>query len=154
MARVEHSLDVRASVEAVFAAITDPRRAMEWNHEILEVSDLVPGPIGPGTSWRQPTIMGGRQMNLECRIVSFDPPHEGVLSVSGDQDARIHLLCSPVRAGNRITQNIDFELPGGLLGRMAGGVIGNAVKSQLSETMERQRRTLEEEAQGRDGSGA
>jgi len=37
---VIETIEIRAPREAVFAAITDPRRTMEWNSNILEVGSL------------------------------------------------------------------------------------------------------------------
>src|SRR6266536_1414876 len=122
MTHVEYTLDIQAPIDAVFAAATDPRRAPEWNHEVVEVADVSPGPTRVGTQWRQPTMMGGRVMNLICRVIHYDPPREGVLTVSGDQRARIALRCASIPAGTRLTQSIDFDPPGGLLGKLAGGL--------------------------------
>jgi hypothetical protein len=42
-----------------------------------------------------------------------------------------------------VTQGIEFEVPGGFLGQLAGGFAREAVRREIRQTMERQRAALE-----------
>jgi uncharacterized membrane protein len=145
---VEDSIDIRAPVDAVFKAITDPRRTMEWNSSIAGVSGLSEYPPRLGTSWSQVAMVAGRKMDLNCRIVSWNEPYEGALQVTGGQRATITTRCREVGDVTRITQTIDFIPPGGLLGSLAGGMISSAVKREMRGAMQRQKEAIEREAGG------
>ncbi|MBV9281477.1 MAG: SRPBCC family protein [Chloroflexi bacterium] len=150
MATVEASIDIKAPIQQVFATITDPRRAPDWNPNVIEVKDVSEGQLGEGSTWRQVTLILGRQANLVCRIARFQPPHEGLLEISGDQRATIRTTCQSQGAYTRVTQVIDFVPPGGVVGRMAAGLLGPTLKNELTQTLERQRQALEGGA-GSDG---
>lgn len=145
MGQITETIDIRAPIDRVFAALTDPQRGPEWNPAITVIQDLSPGPARLGTQWNQSTLIGGRPINLVCRITELDSPFLGVLEVSGDQQGKITTHCSELESGTRVTQTLDFVPPGGLFGQMAGGFISNALKREMSRTMERQRSILEEE---------
>jgi uncharacterized membrane protein len=153
MPRAEHSLDIRAPIDRVFAVITDPARAPEWNDNVLEVRAVSDGPVREGTTWQQTTVMLGRPTQLECRVIRYQPPCHGVLRVTGPYRAEITTRCEPVGERTRVVQIIEFEPPGGLLGKMAGGLVSPVVKRELAQSMERQRALLEREAGGGNGSG-
>lgn len=152
MAKVEEVNTIHAPIEEVFAALTDPRRAMEWNPSILEVRDIS-GPLQEGTTWRQTAVLAGKRAQLDCRVSAYQPPHRGVIEVTGGQQGRVWTQCEPVEGGTRVTQGIEFALPGGLLGGLAAGPITGMVRGELQRAMRRQRETLEAEAGGNDGSG-
>lgn len=150
---VERTIDIRAPIETVFAAVTDPGRGPEWNPNILEVSG-VEYPIREGSTWQQTVLVAGRRMHLTCRVVRYDPSTLGELIVSGDQQGHIWTQCEPVGPYSRVTQRMEFTSPGGMLGRMVGGFATRMVAQELNRSLERQRMTLETEAGGRHGSGA
>lgn len=145
-------MDIRAPIDVVFAALTDPRRGPEWNPNILDVSGLSRGPLGPGSSWQQTMVMLGRPTSLTCRIVQWNPPHEGLLEVSGPHNARIRTICRPLDGGTRVTQILDFVPPGGALGRLAANLMGSRLQQEVAQTLERQRAVLEKEAGTSGGS--
>jgi uncharacterized membrane protein len=152
MAVVKDSIDIRAPIDVVFKAITDPRRTMEWNSSIAGVSGLSEYPPRLGTVWRQVAMVAGRKVDLNCRITSWTVPREGVLEVTGGQRATITTRCHEVGDITRVTQTIDFVPPGGFLGSLAGGAISIAVKREMRGAMQRQKDTLEREAGGQSGS--
>lgn len=152
MAQVEAAIDIRAPIELVFPAITDPRRACEWNDNVADVTNISDHPVRQGSTWRQVTIMAGRPTNLNCRIAAFRPPYEGVLEISGGQKGSVRTLCDPVPGGTRVRQILDFVPPGGALGRLAAKAISPVIYRELSQALERQKVALEREAAGTPGS--
>jgi uncharacterized membrane protein len=152
MPTVEHTVKIRAPIEAVFTAATDPKRAPEWNPNVIEVRDVT-YPLQEGSTWKQITVVMGRQVTLNCRVVRFGPPHEGDLEVSGDLRGRIWTRCQSDGTETQVTQGIEFEPPGGSLVRMAAGLLRPTVQRELKQSMERQRTTLEQESGGIGGSG-
>jgi uncharacterized protein YndB with AHSA1/START domain len=152
MGEIKETIDIMAPIDRVFAALTDPLRGPEWNPAIIGVQEISPGPTQHGTQWNQSTLIGGRPINLVCRIAQFEAPTVGVLEVSGDQRGKITTHCSEVNGGTRVTQTLEFVPPGGLFGQMAGGFLSNALRREMVRTMDRQRTILEEECGVQRGS--
>jgi uncharacterized protein YndB with AHSA1/START domain len=138
-------MHIRAPIDQVFSALTDPRRAAEWNPAVTSMEDVPTGPATQGTQWRQTMMVGGRPVRVTCTISTLEPPTHGVLTVSGDQQGQITTDCSQQDGGTRVVQTLDFVPPGGLFGQMAGGFISNALRREMVRTMDRQRMTLEAE---------
>lgn len=148
MTTVEAEAVIRAPLETVFAAITDPQRGLEWNGNIVDVGPISGLPLGEGSTWTQVATVLGRPMTFQCRIVRWNPPHEGVLVIAGPQRAELRTRCEAVPGGTRVLQRMDFEPPGGMLGSMLGGAIAPRLRQELNDTLARQRATLEREVGG------
>jgi hypothetical protein len=67
------SIRIAAAPATVIAFIADPVNAPRWM-KALEVAELItPGPIGPGSRFREVMSAGGRQVEAVCEIVELDP---------------------------------------------------------------------------------
>lgn len=152
MARVQQSVEIRAPQAAVFAAVTDPRRTLEWNPNIVDVREVSSGEPALGTTWRQTAMIAGRPLELRCRIARWDPPRSGTLEIAGAQRATVVTECIHLGQATRVVQTIDFDPPGGILGGLAGPLIGQQLGRELARSLHRQRAALEGEFGGTDGS--
>lgn len=147
MPSVEESIDIAAPIERVFALVTTPRRAPEWEPHIMEVSE-VSGPMGPGASWTQTVSMLGRHERVACRVTRFEPPSDGEVEVTGEHRGRLWTHCERLNGATRLTQGIEFANPTGRLGGIAGAAARSVMKRELHAAMKRLRTTLELEARG------
>jgi uncharacterized protein YndB with AHSA1/START domain len=145
MGQIQESMFIRAPIECVFPALTDPHRAAEWNPAVLGIEGMPSGAPAEGAQWIQNTMVGGRTMRLICRITRLDTPTFGVLEISGDQRGKITTQCARRDGGTEVMQTVEFVPPGGMFGQMASGFISNALRREMLRTMERQRATLETE---------
>lgn len=143
MARVEESLDIQAPIEVVFAALTDPRRAPEWNPNVVEVAEFSGYPVQVGTTWVQVVMMLGRPIRLACGVKEYQPPRSGLIEVSGAQRGLIWTRCEDRGGAVRVIQGMEFTPPGGVLGRLGVNVMKGQIQKELRETMVRQRTALE-----------
>jgi hypothetical protein len=150
--QVIETIDIRAPQDVVFGAITDPRRTMEWNSNIVEFGDLSEYPAQLGTSWSQTAVMAGRPARLNCRISAWNPPGIGVLDISGDQTAKVTTRCSRSDGATHVEQTIDFKPPGGLIAAVTGNLIAQQLRRELRKTLLRQKDALEAENRGASGS--
>jgi uncharacterized membrane protein len=153
MPSVQRSIDIDAPIEDVFGAATDPNRGPEWNPNIQQV-DIVRLPIGEGSQWEQTAIAMGRPMRLTCTVSQFQPPSYGELLISGDQQGRTITRCQSVDGRTRLTQALEFVMPGGMLGRMVGGMVEPMLGRELEQSLRRIKMTLELENGSGNGSGA
>jgi uncharacterized protein YndB with AHSA1/START domain len=154
MTRVEESIDIDAPIDDVFAAVTDPRRTPQWNAAIVEVSELSDARVGVGLTWRQVARYAGRTVTFQCRVDEYNPPHEGVLDITGDYEARIVTLCERVERRTRVIQSIEFAEPTGLRGRLEMKVVHPLIRHEMRGTMARQKEALEREAKAESGPPA
>jgi hypothetical protein len=143
--RLEETIDIRAPIDGVFTALTDPRRGPEWDDNIVEVLYFSGYPVQEGATWRQVITLLGRHTTLYCRVLGYAPPNEGSIEVTGQLQATIWTKCQDLDGVTRVTQGIDFAMPGGLLGRMVSGVAVGAVHRGIIKSMQRQRDILERE---------
>ncbi|HZU12593.1 MAG TPA: SRPBCC family protein [Chloroflexota bacterium] len=141
---VERSIEINAPIDRVFAALTDPRRAAEWNPNVIEVRDFS-GPLEVGATWRQTVAVAGRLQHLKVRVSRYSPPREGELEVTGDQRARIWTRCEDLGGRTRVTQGMDFAPPGGVLGVVGGPVARLMAEREIERSMRLQRELLEGE---------
>lgn len=151
MPRIEESVNVKAPIEVVFAAVTDPQRSIEWSPNIVAVSDISPYPVQIGTSWRQTARTVGQTADFTCTITALEPPSGGVLQVSGDYDARVTTRCRVLDGETQVSQVIEFDAESGLKGSMIATVMQAVVRRELTQSLTRMRDTLEAETRGDHG---
>lgn len=152
MPAVQRSVVINAPIVEVFTAATDPNRGPEWNPNI-KPGGAVPLPVTAGSQWKQVTIAMGRPISLTCTVVNFQPPYYGELAITGEQQGRTITRCEEVDSGTRLTQILEFAVPGGMLGRMMSGMAESMLGRELDHSMRRMKMTLEMEHGGADGSG-
>jgi len=72
MIRPEATTRIDASPRAVVTFIADPANAPRWM-KALEVSELTtPGPIGPGSQFREIQSADGQHIETICEVVEYD----------------------------------------------------------------------------------
>jgi hypothetical protein len=72
----------------VIGFIADPTNGSRWM-EALEVAELItPGPIGPGSRFREVQSADGQRIETICEIVEFDPERRYAWRSVGDGEAQ------------------------------------------------------------------
>jgi uncharacterized protein YndB with AHSA1/START domain len=72
----------------VITFIADPANGPRWM-KALEVSELItPGPIGPGSRFREIQSAGGQRIETICEIVEYDPARRYAWRSVGDGPAQ------------------------------------------------------------------
>jgi uncharacterized membrane protein len=145
MPTVQRSIEIDAPIAEVFTAATDPRRGPEWNPNIQQV-ESVAEPVGEGSRWEQTAMAMGRPMQLICTVAAFQPPNYGELLITGDHQGRTVTRCEEVDGKTRLTQALEFVLPGGMLGRVVGGMVDSMLGRELEQSLRRIKMTLELES--------
>ncbi len=153
MPTVQRSIDINAPIGDVFAAATDPNRGPEWNPNIQQVEAMA-APIGEGSQWRQTAVAMGRPVQLTCTVARFQPPSYGELVISGEQQGRTITRCEELDGITRLTQALEFVMPGGMLGRVVSGMAENMLGRELDQSLRRIKMTLELEKGSGNGSGS
>ncbi|MGH2442905.1 MAG: SRPBCC family protein [Chloroflexota bacterium] len=146
MGRIDCVIDVAAPITLVFAAVTDPKRSVDWNPHIIEVSNLSSYPVVEGTTWQQVVSAMGQTLRVNCRVSLMKAPMEGVLQVDGPQRARIITRCSRIGKLTHVEQSVEYDTGKGVAGAMAARIVQPFLRREVEHSLQRMRRDLEIEA--------
>ncbi len=121
MTRIERSIAVAQSPERVFDALTDLDRLPEWATIVVETGDVSQRPVQAGTTFRQTIRVAGRHLDTDWRVVEWDRPHHVVYEATALLGGRLWMRqrVTPEGDGSRVALEIDYDLPGGILGDIA-----------------------------------
>jgi len=158
MPTIEAEIVVDAPIETVFEYVAAPENHAEMNPNVVDVTDVEPLPNG-GHEADFGFRMLGRTLHGHVRDVEFDVPRLRVFDVDGDVAARTTYELATVAGGTRVRFTNEIEPPGaGLVGRLAGSLLGRYMQRNAESTLRNAKRILEAAAvEGRPaptGSGA
>jgi hypothetical protein len=134
-----------------FATVTDVEGWPRMTEAIRRVEVLTPGPVAPGTRFRETRLVYGREATEEMTVAEFEPPRRFVLTAFNHGTAyRVEHLLEPQGAGTRVS--LAFEgRPVSLLAKLfmpLGLLCAGSMRRQLEADLD----GLEREALRRAGS--
>ncbi len=147
MARsVRESIVLAAEPEKVWDTVMDPALLERWvtTHDSYE--GVGPGVLKEGDSFTQKLRLAGKSFKVDWTVVEADRPT--VAGWKGDgpagSTAEVTYRLSDEDGGTRFDYENQFALPGGVLGKAAGGLLSAAPGSrEARKTLERLRSLLE-----------
>lgn len=143
MPTVEREIVIDAPVETVFEYVASPENHAAMNRSIVEVTGVGALPNG-GHEADFTFRMPGRNLHGHVRDVEFAPPTRRVFEVEGDVDARTTYELSTENGRTRFVFRNEIEPPGsGLLGRLAGSLLGRYLDRNAGSTLENARSIIE-----------
>ena len=112
---------VEAPIEFVFDLAVDPVRMRECMPWITAVWDIRGSQAAPGDSYRFRDSMLGRETEGVTEVVAADRPHlQSTVSRYGNGvTARWTMRFAPRAGGTDIANEVDYEVPAGIAGRIA-----------------------------------
>ena len=113
MIHVSHSIDIRRSPEDVFAYVTDPGKLHTWQ-DAEEVEQLTPGPVRPGTRFREVHKVLGRRRTEITEVVVFDHGRRFGVRVEDGPPVDGRWDFEAIEGGTRLTMTPQVRLPGPL----------------------------------------
>ena len=118
MPRIERSVELPGSPERVFRLLTDLERLPEWATIVVETRDVSDVPLRAGCTFRQTVRVLGQDIESEWRVVALEEPRLVSYEASSPAGARMAMTqrVAPANGGSRVDLQIDYELPGGLIG--------------------------------------
>ena len=143
---VREELLISAPAERIWETVMDPGRLGEWvtTHEWARPDDS--GPVAEGDRFRQRLRLAGKGFEVEWLVVAADAPGSALWRGDGPagSTAEVRYLLDPTDEGTRFEYENSFELPGGVLGRVAGASLaGNRARREARRSLENLRRLLE-----------
>jgi carbon monoxide dehydrogenase subunit G len=143
---VRESVVIAASAERVWDLVMDPRRLEEWvtTHDRLE--EPPEGPLASGSSFTQRLKLAGAPFTVRWTVTECTRPRlarwEG--EGPGGARARVSYELGEGEEGTRFDYENSFELPGGMLGRVAGKALAAAgSESEARRSLQNLKRVLE-----------
>jgi uncharacterized membrane protein len=86
--RPKASTSIAAPPDVVIRFIADPANAPSWMKALQSAELLTPGPIGPGSRFREVQSAGGEQIEAICEVVEYDGATRYAWRSVGEGDVR------------------------------------------------------------------
>jgi uncharacterized protein YndB with AHSA1/START domain len=143
---VTETIYLAAPPRRVWETVMDPTQLGRWVTTHDSVADAPSGPVREGDSFIQKLRLAGKSFAVDWTVVEADEPNvarwEG--QGPGGSHARVSYRLSSEDGGTRFDYRSEFALPGGALGKIAGGLLAAAPgKREASRSLERLRALLE-----------
>jgi uncharacterized protein YndB with AHSA1/START domain len=148
MARsVRETIVLAAPPERVWATVMDPSLLERWVSTHDSVSGAGPGPVAEGDSFKQRLRLAGKAFDVEWTVVDADEPRVARWTGDGPAGSRAEVTyrLEPEDGGTRFEYENEFALPGGVVGKVAGGLLSAAPGArEARRSLERLRALLED----------
>lgn len=123
MPTIEQAIEIDRSAEAVWTVLEDVRRLPEFSVSTVAVRDAPERLTAPGQTFHQEVKLLGRRFDSEWVVTALEPGRS--LTIEGDvgYGVRYCLTESLEELGPdrcRFGLHIDYRLPLGVLGKVAG----------------------------------
>lgn len=141
--RIESNVVINAPVERVFAFVTDVERQPDWIAAVERVSNLSPGPLQVGSTFRLSLAFMGKTAEADQQITRLDPNRAITQkTTSGPIATEVTMTLEPNGSGTLLRNVTEADL--GSLGRFAGPMISRTIKRQLETDLQTLKRMLEQ----------
>lgn len=138
MSQVRKELAIDASAETVFSLLTDLSRLPDWSTITLETHDPTSGPLKKGDTFRQTLRVLGRKMETEWRVTELDVPRHVAYQATGPAGAQLEMrqTVKDVEGGATVAFDVEYQLPGGLIGDLAERITGRRNEREVEHSMQ------------------
>ena len=143
---VETEVEIAAPREEVFDLLLDPSRLDEWVTASRGVADLPEGELRTGSSFRQRLRLGGAGFDVRWRVTELERPSRAVWEGRGPAGSRaaVRYELAENEAGTRFRYTNIYDLPGGVIGAMAGRVTAGPARHAMRSSLRNLKRMLED----------
>jgi uncharacterized protein YndB with AHSA1/START domain len=142
---VRESIVIAAPPERVWATVMDPTLLERWvtTHDSI---DSAAGQVGKGDSFTQRLRLAGKSFDVEWTVEEADAPRLARWRGDGPagSTAQVVYRLESEDGGTRFDYENEFALPGGALGKVAGGLLSAAPgRREARRSLDRLRALLE-----------
>ncbi|MGH9348390.1 MAG: SRPBCC family protein [Vicinamibacterales bacterium] len=109
---------VESPPAVVFEALTNLDAAGQWMPNFVRIEKLTPGPVGPGSEWRETRKMFGKEATEHFRVTRFERPSRIDLLIDGSKgtskrgEYAFVFEIVPERTGSNVELTGDIRMPG------------------------------------------
>jgi carbon monoxide dehydrogenase subunit G len=142
--KVERTIDLAASRDAVYAMLMDPARLGEWV-TIHERFEGAPEELDQGSRMTQRLKVAGQRFTVRWEVTQADRPSKVVWNGKGPAgtSARVVYDLTEHDGGSRFSYLNEYALPGGAAGRIAGRAVSGAAGREVERSLERLKELLD-----------
>ena len=148
MSHLGTTFRVAAPPDLVFDLIADSSRGPEWQTMISDMGEVSGRPGGVGSSYVGYYRVAGRRLEGRFVVTAAERPnlHQAAGTTRGGW-ARWTTMIEPVDGGSEVRVDLEYELPGEMIGSLFGKLTGNRLEQELRKTYDNFRRLAEADAQ-------
>jgi uncharacterized protein YndB with AHSA1/START domain len=150
---VRESIVIAAPPERVWETVMDPALLERWVTTHDSVAGAKPGPVAEGDEFTQKMRLAGKSFAVEWRVIEADLPSLARWEGDGPagSTAKVSYRLEPEDGGTRFDYENEFALPGGMLGKVAGGLLSAAPgRREARRSLDRLRALLESDDESSD----
>ena len=143
---VAAEIEVAAPPGEVYELMMDPRRLGEWVTIHRAAVDPPPPPLSEGDCFEQKLAIAGKSFRVAWRVTRAEPPRAADWHGSGPAGAkaRVAYRLEEAGEGTRVRYENEFDLPAGIVGRVAGRLlVRSPARREAERSLERLKRLLE-----------
>ena len=143
---VSESIVLPAAPERVWETVMDPSRLGDWVTTHVSVETDATGPVGEGAAFRQRLRLSRKEFDVDWKVVEAEAPRVALWRGDGPAGsvAEVSYRLEPAERGTRFEYENSFALPGGVLGKLAGGAFAaRAGRREARRSLENLRRLLD-----------
>ena len=145
MTKLEREIHIDAAPADVYAKLMDPDCLGDWVTIQDELLEAPSGDLKQGDELVQRCKVAGRKFKLKWHVDKADAPNRTVWTGRGPfgSKARVTYDLADNDGGTRFTYTNEYDLPGGIAGRIAGRAVVGASGAEADRTLERLKRLIE-----------
>ncbi len=143
--RVERETDIAAPPERVYDVVMDPARLEDWVTIHHHLVDAPPGRLERGSELTQCLKLAGSRFKVRWTVVENDRCRRVVWEGRGPvrSHARVVYEFAPDGNGTHFSYLNEYDLPGGVLGRLAGRSVTRVTARELDGSLRRLKALVE-----------
>jgi carbon monoxide dehydrogenase subunit G len=143
--KAERTVEIAAPPERVYEVVMDPGRLEDWvtiHHHLVEAPN---GRLRQGSKLTQCLKLAGKKFNVRWTVVENDPYTRVVWEGRGPvaSHARVIYEFKGNGGGTTFSYLNEYDLPGGMLGRMAGRAVSRVTQKELDGSLQRLKSLVE-----------
>jgi uncharacterized membrane protein len=143
--RVERQVQVKASPQALYEVVMNPRCLEQWVtiHQFLQ--DAPDGQLRKGSTLTQCLKLAGKGFKVRWRVVENEPAKRVVWEGKGPVGAKAKVIYEFAADGDATTFSYanEYDLPGGPVGRMAGPMVKRVTAGELDKSLKKLKMLVE-----------
>lgn len=146
MPELTGEVHIEAPREAVFAVVDDWRQTTRYLRGLVRWEPVDPGHVrGPGTRFAAAIKAGPVTLEGKMEVTEHEPPER--IAFTSIEGPKLHGLWvfAEEDGGTRVTLTNDFELPGGVAGRVVGRLASTRGQRDLDASLAELKRLVESE---------
>ena len=138
MQRVERTVRIPTSPEALFAYLADLDNVAEWQTGVTRAQRTSDGPMGVGSTAAVSRELMGQRLEAPLTVNEFEPPRRlGIGSTVSGVKAQAVLDLSPADGGTATDLAFSMEIRGSGLTSFMEPMIASAARGDIDASLDR-----------------